>query len=218
MKFAAQGKRSRAWWLQAVKWFGKDGNKGIMRGGEVPTHQVKEAMQELLGAQYVRREGGGRGKRDLKYHLTETGNRYLIEHEAELEAPAEPVRHEVPAGFTDPYNCSFCARKGALCDMHERFQRDQQAKQAAAQQPAAAPKPAAEKPTPKSNILRRAVSDNRASLNTPEKPEKPPIPAAAPASNSPAPPPRGLSRMPSRKSWSRSCSSNTPTKSRQPKS
>lgn len=104
MKYATQGKRSLAWWLQAVKWFGPDGNKGIMRGGEVATHHVKFAMQDLLNRHYITRSGGGKGKRDLSYHLTETGGRYLDEHEAELEAPTEdhpqPIAHKFGAAAT----------------------------------------------------------------------------------------------------------------------
>lgn len=161
MKYADSGKRSRAWWLQAVKWFGKDGNKGIMRGAEVPTHQVKFAMEDLLDNGFISRTGGGRGKRDLAYHLTEAGGRYLDEHNDELEekpsttttaAPGLGVQHSVPHVPEFP---------GARLTS-----------------PPADPA-TAEKPTPDKNILRHANSGVRTPLNTPENPEKTSKSAAA---------------------------------------
>lgn len=90
MKYQPQGKRSMSWWLQTVKWFGQDSTKGIMRGGEVPTHQVRQALDDLIGRKYVDASGPrGKGWKP-KYHLTETGNRYLADNQDELNLTSPP--------------------------------------------------------------------------------------------------------------------------------
>lgn len=200
MKYLSQGKRSLAWWLMTVAWFGKDGNKGIMRGGEVPTHQVLPAMEDLLNRRYITKSGGGRGKRDLAYTLTKDGHQYLNGHEEELKSPVDsepiptppPVAYEHGAAATNVHHSVPDAPEWKGPPMPP------EGRQRTAGRPPASklsnpiisdPVPAArqtadvartpeeavadEFPTPEPDILRHAISESGASLNTPDKPKKP---------------------------------------------
>jgi hypothetical protein len=90
MKFKVSGKRSKAWWLQAIKWFGNEGVRGIMRGAVVPTWQIPPAIEQLKFDGLVSVEGKeGRGRRP-KYHLTAAGERYLNDNQEELKEPVDP--------------------------------------------------------------------------------------------------------------------------------
>lgn len=213
MSYASQGKRSLAWWLQAVKWFGKDGNKGVMRGGEVPTHQVKAAMEDLLNRRYISRAGGGKGKRDLSYSLTETGGRYLDEHGEELKSPVEPeessrpavepksgaaqpnVNHPVPqlpqwTGPPMPGENKGPAPRGRppSISVHTTPEASDKTVEKAVELGVAiaqhvatnggVPVDDTQHPAPGNDIVRHAIPEPRASLNTPDKPEKPSSAAA----------------------------------------
>lgn len=75
MKYVANGKRSKAWWLQAVKWFGDQGTPGIMRGVEVATHHVKFATEDLALLGLVERKGGGQRQ---QAHFQFNGSRFAL--------------------------------------------------------------------------------------------------------------------------------------------
>jgi hypothetical protein len=64
MKYMAQGKRSRAWWLQAIKWFGDTGRNGIMREAKIGANYVTDAITDLKDEGYIVQVGeGGPGNR-----------------------------------------------------------------------------------------------------------------------------------------------------------
>jgi hypothetical protein len=94
MTFKKQGKRSKAWWLQTVKDFGVQGMPGIMRGGEIATWHVKDAIMSLKSSGCIRIEGDmGRGRKP-KIYLTDLGNHYLENNQQELKESeaGEPER------------------------------------------------------------------------------------------------------------------------------
>lgn len=121
--FKPSGKRSIAWWLQAVKWFGKDGTRGIMKGAEIATHHTRTAVEALLESDHIERHGeSGQGHRPT-YSLTPLGHRYLEEHQDELKEPTnndEPPK--APAEFEDIYDCAMCRNANSLCAIHEKIE------------------------------------------------------------------------------------------------
>lgn len=102
MRYTDQGKRSKVWWLQAVKMFGEDGVMGIMRGAYIESHVVKAAMVDLEKLGFIDRIGGGTGQK-LYFELASDGLAYFDEHQAELEEPPEipkddsSIRHQIVA-------------------------------------------------------------------------------------------------------------------------
>lgn len=168
MKYAISGKRSKAWWLHAVKWFGPDGTKGIMRGAEVPTYQVREAIEDLAGVGMVRVEGKtGKGYRP-KYHLTEIGSRYLADHETELEE--KTIETKTPNGAAQTgVNHTVPSTPGDR-PIRSIIPEHLQPERPAAETPEKPPTPV----TPASpDILRHGNSGLKTPLNTPTNSEKP---------------------------------------------
>lgn len=90
MKYTEQGKRSRAWWLQAIKWFGETGRNGIAKEAKIGANYVTDAIADLKDEGYIVQEGeSGKGNRP-KYRLTELGEGYLTRNQDELQDVPEP--------------------------------------------------------------------------------------------------------------------------------
>lgn len=102
MKYAETGKGSEAWWIEQVKLHGKDSIRVILRGSNMPVHQIRAALQDLETSGYVYAEGVGGKGRVQTFHVSQAGERFLANNGEDIsDSPVLPLpTAKAPASYT----------------------------------------------------------------------------------------------------------------------